>query len=147
MCVYMYIYTHIHSFSFLFLSCMEGPHSQQMEKASDITEVRATTKCCQRNGVNCLKEQISVSSPNFPLLNLGVISNGQIVVHSLTKTFLQTDCACLGQVFFHMQSHISFTSLPKKRKGEYAHKIEIIFSCSRKGFFFFVFLFFLYQHL
>lgn len=88
---------------------MEGPHSQQMEKASDLTEVRATTKCCQRSVVNCLKEQIPISSPNFPLISLGVTSNRQIVVHSLTKTFIQTECAYLGQVVFHMQSHTTFT--------------------------------------
>lgn len=38
----IYIYTLTYSFPFLF-SFMEGPHSQQMEKASDLTEERATT--------------------------------------------------------------------------------------------------------
>lgn len=130
--LYVYIYTHIHSFSFLFFSCMEGPHSQQMEKASDLTEVRATTKCCQRNVVNCLKEQISVSSSNFPLVSLGVASNRQIVVHSLTKTFIQTEYACLGPGRGRGEGSMCnpIPYLPdyrRKGKREYTHKIETFF--------------------
>lgn len=89
---------------------MEGPRSQQMEKASSCNwrksnDIASSNKY---NVVNRLKEQFIPQT--FPIVRTLFLHN-----RSLTEASIQIDCPSLGQMFFHMPPYL--TTRKKGRRG------------------------------